>query len=247
MSRSPFGAVAAALVSATLSAAATPATLAAQRGADLRPAAAARAESESRLASALDPATRDSLREALAEARRRGLPSEPVVAKALEGVEKGAPGVRIQSAIRAILGRLQAAHDGLAPVASDAELVAGADALAAGVPRTALHELRALSPRRSTATALGVLAQLVSRGVPVARATDTVKQLLQRGGGQQQLLALERTVNGDIALGMSPDVALDLRAKAIMTGLPMAAPSVAASAADGAQALSTQNGGVRRP
>lgn len=227
---------------------AAPAPLAAQRGTAARP-AAARAETDARLASALDAETRDSLRAALLDAQRLGLPTEPVVSKALEGVEKGAPGVRIRSAIRAMLVRLQTAHEGLAPVASDAELVAGADALASGVPRSSLRELRKVSGRRSTATALGVLAQLVSSGVPVAKATDAVKALLLRGGGQQQLLALERTVNGDIALGMSPDVALDLRARAIMTGLPMAAPSAATAAGVGdASTLSTQNNGpVRRP
>ena len=240
----PFGPVAALLGAVVL---ASPATAGAQRGVDLRPTSATRAETDARLAAALDAETRDSLRQALLEARRHGLPTEPVVAKALEGVEKGAAGVNIQRAIRAMLGRLQTARDGLAPVASDAELVAGADALAAGVPRSALHDLRALSPRRSTATALGVLAQLVSRGVPVAKATDAVRALLQRGGGQQQLLALERTVNGDIALGLSPDLALDLRAKAIMTGLPLAAPGAASGGAVGdASALSTlNNGGVR--
>jgi hypothetical protein len=116
--------------------------------------------------------------------------------------------------------------------------VAGADALAAGVPITALRDLRSLSGPRSAATALGVLAQLVSRGVPVSKATEAVRLLLQRGAGQQQLLALERSVNGDIALGMSPDVALDVRSHAIMTGLPLAPPSAAAGSAVG---------GVRRP
>jgi len=223
-----------------------PASLAAQRGADLRT-AATRAETEARL-TALDPATRDSLRVVVLDAQRRGLPTEPVYAKALEGVEKGAPGERIQTAIRAMFHRLRTANDSLAPRASDAELVAGADALAAGVPSTALRELRSLSGRRSAATALGVLAQLVSRGVPVGKATDAVKQLLQRGGGQQQLLALERGVNGDVALGMLPDVALDLRSRAIMSGLPMAAPPAAAAAAVGdASGFSTQNGTPRRP
>lgn len=217
---------------------------AAQRVADAQASVAGIAPAaEARLAAALDGATRDSLDAAILEARRRGLPAGPLVAKALEGVEKGAPAERIQTAVRAMLKRLEAAGEGLAPWASDAELVAGADAIAAGVPRAALRELRKMSPRRSTATALGVLAQLVTSGVDPAKATDAVKTLLQRGG-QHQLLTLERTVNGDIAQGLSPDKAIDMRARTLITGLPLAPQGPVGEAAIG-DAMN-QSGGPTR-
>jgi hypothetical protein len=193
----------------------------------------------SRGAAALDSLTRDSLDALVAEARRRGLPAEPLYTKALEGVEKGADGARIRVAVRAMFGRLEAARAALAPAVSGAELVAGADALALGVPSTTLHQLRELFPGRSTAVPLGVLAQLVSRGVPVKQAEAAVFGLLRRGGGSQQLLVLEHSVTDDINLGMTPDAALELRSKAMILALP------AASAAGGVntEALSTQSGG----
>lgn len=197
--------------------------------------AGAQAAWEARLDSALTPRARAAVVSAVEDARRRALPTAPLLAKALEGVEKGAPEERIPSAVSALLARLIAAQAALAPPASEAELVAGADALSVGVPRDALRQLRALSGRRSATVALGVLAQLVSRGVPVRRAVEAVMVLLQRGAGPQQFLALERTVNGDMELGLAPDVALALRTRALIAGL--------STGADAGNLTSTSGGG----
>lgn len=214
------------------------------------PAAAARAQRvatpvvvAARAQTVLDPATRDSVNAIVAEAEARGLPTEPLYTKALEGVEKGADGARIRARVRALFDRLEDASAALRPAVNAAELMAGADALAAEVPRGALRELRRLSPGRSTAVPLGVLTQLVSRGVPKDQATATVLRLLRRGGGEQQLLALERSVTQDIELGLTPDAALELHSKALVVALPAAAPPSVGTTNAGTTTLSGPSAG----
>ena len=93
-----------------------------------------RAVADRRLVDGLDAAAYAAVRAAVTDAAARTLPLEPLVAKALAGVETGAPGPRVAGAVRALLGRLEAARAALAPAVGDAEVVAGADALAVGVP-----------------------------------------------------------------------------------------------------------------
>lgn len=200
---------------------------------------------------AFDGRTRAVLDALFSDAAGRGLPVEPLVAKALEGVEKGAPPVRVEGAVRALALRLDAARAALAPALSQAEVVAGADALAVGVPPDVLRGLRAASPRRSTAVALGVLAQLVSRGVPPARAAATVTELLRRGAASAQFLALDDAVQLDVASGVAPATALDVRAGALVGALGGTATTldgaVSAPASGGIGAVSGGKGNTPRP
>ena len=182
---------------------------------------AASAQSDSRLATALDRETVTAVERVVDDARSRGLPTEPLVVKALEGAVKGAPGPRIVTAVRGLVDRLATAQGALAPGATPAELVAGADALAEQVPPNVLKQLREAQPDRSVAVALGVLTQLVSKKVPVDQASKHVISLLRRDPDQQSLIALSTNVQADIAAGISPDDALDLRSKGIQSTLPL--------------------------
>lgn len=173
-----------------------------------------------RLADIPDARVRAAVSEVLTDARERGLPLEPLVAKALEGVEKQAPAVRIEAAVRAMAARLASAQGALAPRQSDAEVTAGADALAVGVPADVLQRLRVLAPRRSTAVSLGVLSQLVSRGVPTPQAAASVARLVQQRATDAQLLALGRAVQEDMSSGVSATTALALRTQALVAALP---------------------------
>jgi hypothetical protein len=87
-----------------------------------------------------------------------------------------------------------------------------------GVPPATLRELRRLSPGRSTAVALGVLAQLVSRGVPPQRAAAAVTTLVRRGARPGQLAALDAAVQADVAAGVTPARALDGRTRELADG-----------------------------
>jgi hypothetical protein len=173
-----------------------------------------------RLEGKLDGETQAAVERALDSARTRGLPVEPLVDKALEGATKRAAGPRIQAAVSALLGRLDAARDALAPNPTPRDIAAGADALAYGATRQALAAMRAIRPNESVAVPLGVLTQLVASGVPVARATRVVADLLRRGARDEQLIALNDDVRSYVAAGASPEVALDVRTRGLNAVLP---------------------------
>lgn len=175
-----------------------------------------------RLEGRLDSETRDAVLRTLDSARTRGLPTEPLVDKALEGSTKKAAGPRIQAAVSMLLLRLETARDALAPNPTPRDIAAGADALAYGATRDALRAMRAIRPNESVAVPLGVLTQLVASGVSVARATRVVSDLLRRGARDEQLIALNDDVRSYVAAGASPEVALDVRTRGLNAVLPPA-------------------------
>ena len=178
------------------------------------------AQDTARLGSRLDSATQTVVLRTVESARTRGLPVEPLVDKALEGATKRATGARIQAAVSALLRRLELARDALAPNPGPRDIAAGADALAYGATREALATMRAMRPNESIAVPLGVLTQLVAGGVPVARATRAVAELLRRGARDEQLIALNDDVRSYIAAGASPEAALDVRTRGLTAVLP---------------------------
>ncbi|MBI1808852.1 MAG: hypothetical protein HYR75_03065 [Gemmatimonadetes bacterium] len=182
--------------------------------------AASASAQDARLSLIRDDATRDAVRAQLRSATSRGLPADPFMSKALEGVAKKASTKSIRAAMAALEKRMRAAHAALAPSSDVDELAAGADALSVGVPEKALKQLRATAPGRSISVELGVLTELVARGVPVKQATKAVLDLMARGATGVQLTALGRDVQGDVAAGLKPDVALDLRGRNVLSLLP---------------------------
>jgi len=175
-----------------------------------------------RLAGKLDGETQAAVLRTLDSALTRGLPTEPLVDKALEGATKKAAGSRIQAAVSTMLVRLEAARDALAPNPGPRDIAAGADALAYGATRDALKTMRAIRPNESVAVPLGVLTQLVASGVPVTRATRVVADLMRRGARDEQLIALNEDVRSYVAAGASPEVALDVRTRGLNAVLPAA-------------------------
>ena len=112
----------------------------------------------------LDSASAANVAREIARARERGLPTEPLVAKMREGSLKRAPGPLIRTAVARLAERLDSARAGLGVSALQEELVAGADALAAGATVASLRQVRAATTR-TIAGPLGTLAQLVASGV----------------------------------------------------------------------------------
>jgi hypothetical protein len=173
-----------------------------------------------RLAGRLDPATAAEVERLVDSARAAGLPTVPLVDKALEGATKGAADARILAAVRGLAQRLGAARDALGTGASDAELVAAAGALYQGVSTKALSQLRAARARSSLALPLVVLADLIARGVPSATATAAVLDLARSDAGDAAFMALRRDVENDIANGAPPAIAAATRARGSLYGLP---------------------------
>ena len=168
----------------------------------------------------LDSATVAAIAPIVQQARAANLPLELLYAKAREGQVQRAPVARIEAAVRALAARLQTANDALAPNATAQELGAAADALKAGVPRETLREMRRTGRDGSLAVPIGVLTQLVLRGVPVEKASVQVVDLLQRGAMANHFIALDERVRADVLAGKRPDESLDLRLKGIIPNLP---------------------------
>jgi hypothetical protein len=181
----------------------------------------------------LDSATIAAIGPILQQAQAARLPLQPLYAKAREGEVRRAPLAGIESAVRSLAQRLRTANDALAPDATEQELRAAADAIKAGVPVETLRAMRKAGRDGSLAVPLGVLTQLVARGVPVEKASVQIVDLLERGAVPRNFIALDERVREDVLAGRRPDESLDLRLKGIIPNLP-----ASAATADGLQATS---------
>ena len=146
----------------------------------------------------------------LDSARTQGLPTEPLVDRALEGASKGAGGELIIGAVRRLARELSAAREAFGLESTDPEIVAGASALRAGAEPEDLETLRMLRADQSLTIAAAVLADLVAVGVPADTATGAVIGLAL-GADDVEYIAFRRNVERDIALGASPVAALGVR------------------------------------
>ena len=182
--------------------------------------ARASAQDYSRLSLIRDVTTRDLVRNLLGSAFSRGVPTDPLMSKALEGVAKRASASTIRDVMKSLEKRMRKAQDALGKDASVDEVAAGADALSIGVSDKTLKQMRNVAPRRSIALEIGVLTELVARGVGPSRASQRVLDLMARGATGVQLTTLSNDVQGDVAAGLNPEVALNLRGKGIMSLLP---------------------------
>ncbi|HEY0779683.1 MAG TPA: hypothetical protein VGD56_17070 [Gemmatirosa sp.] len=193
MSAAPFGATTAQTIAATQPPAETPAWL------------------RARLDSRLDPRTRVAVERVIDSVRASGVPSGPLVDKALEGASKRAPSEAIVRAVRGLAVDLATARQSLGGQSPAEELTAGASALRAGVDPDALRRLRQDRPGQPLVIALSVLTDLIASGVPADNATRSVLALTSKGAADEQLVAFRRDVERDIGVGAPPGVATMLR------------------------------------
>ena len=160
----------------------------------------------------LDPETRSLVVAVVDSARDAGLPLEPLIQRALEGATKGAPGMRIVTAVRRLAADLGTARTALGTRASAPELEAAVAALRAGTTPQILAHLRDV--RRPPLTmALSVLADLVASGVPADSAAAVVLALAPKAR-DADLVEFRRAVERDIALGAPPAAAAAIRLNA---------------------------------
>ncbi len=132
-------------------------------------------------------------------AQRVGLPTEPIVLRALEGHAKGIDPDRIIFALTRLRVALQAARSALGPTSSTIELTTAAAALQAGVPEQRLVELHQIRGTQSVTAPLGAYLDLVARGAEPDRAWTHVANLARRRVGDAEFGRLmprdvERTV-----------------------------------------------------
>ena len=158
----------------------------------------------------LDPETRSLVMSVVDSARAAGLPTEPIIQRALEGATKGASGARIVAAVRRLATDLGTARSALGARASAPELEAGVAALRAGASPEVLASVR--DARRPPLTmALAVLADLVASGVPADSASAVVLALAPTAR-DADLVEFRKAVERDISLGAPPGAAAAVRA-----------------------------------
>ena len=176
-----------------------------------RPASAQDAAQSERLRGSMSASAFASFNATLAAAREHGLPTEPLVSKAMEGAAKGVPGDRIASAVRDLSNRMARAQIvlragvGAKRAATSAEIVAVADALQRNVPEDVLRRLSAdAAGRASIAASSYAMADLVSQGVPVAVGVEVLTAWRARGADPASLHEVSATVERLVRQGVAP-------------------------------------------
>jgi len=174
-----------------------------------------------RLSNRLDAPTRKALSAIVDSARAQGIPVEPLMEKVYQGLAMGADGTRIVVAVRSLTFEMGNAHRVLGAVATTDELKAAASAVHAGVPAVELGKMKKQSGlRRSLTLPFTVLADIVSRGVPVAAATNAIKSLVGAGAKDKEISDFQRNVSVDIEKGAQPAAAAETRAKGAVVPNP---------------------------
>ena len=210
------------------------------------PAARAAAQ-DARLVAQLDAATQQRVSAVIERARAASLPVEPLVDKALEGARKRAPAPRIVEAVTSLAARLDSSRAALGMASTEAELVAAAAALQAGVGPHVLSQLRQERAGKSLAVPLVVLGDLVTRGVPHDTASALILLVAHEGLGDETLLAIQRDVQRDVRDGAHPATAAAIRARGAVSGASTRLRPTRGPLASGAasSAAPTATGAVR--
>ena len=94
------------------------------------------------------------------------------------------------------------------------ELIAGADAIAAGAGESSLRTLRAATTN-PIAAPIGTLAQLVASGVTPQRATEMIVSLIRKNASPAVVLALGNLVEADVASGLRAEESAIFRLRGI--------------------------------
>jgi hypothetical protein len=159
---------------------------------------------EARLRARLGPDRAAPVIEVVRSAAAQGLPTSPLVARALEGASRQADGAAILQAVRRYAAGLAAARRALGPSARPAELDAGAGALLAGMPEDSLVGLKRARPSGSLVIPLIVLSDFMARGVPPVNASGTVLAATRAGAADPALLRMRERINERIQRGEAP-------------------------------------------
>jgi hypothetical protein len=178
-----------------------------------------------RIGNRLDAPTRKALTALVDSAKAQGIPVEPLMEKVYQGLAMGADGARIVTAVRSLTVEMANAQRELGTVATADELKAAASAVHAGVPPVELGKMKKQSGlRRSLTLPFTVLADIVSRGVPVQTAVNAIRSLVGAGARDRDISEFQRNVQVDVEKGAQPQAAAETRAKGAVTTTPAARP-----------------------
>ena len=163
--------------------------------------------------SRLDPNTRFSVEVIIDSARVAGVPTRPLLLKALEGAAKHAPNSRVIAAVRSVFHAELDVRVALGSALDESEWTSAVSALQSGVPLEALAKFRGDHAGKPLTRALVVMTDLIQRGVPVNQASSAIMQLWQRGAGDGDFYGLWKNVEQDILSGQNPGTALQQRVR----------------------------------
>ncbi len=162
----------------------------------------------------LDAPSKAAMQAVLDSAKAQGIPIKPLNDLMYEGLGKGADGPRIVAAVRKLAGEMAAAQTALGTLASADEIRAAASAMHAGVPAVELGKLKKQSGlRRSLTLPFTVVADIVSRGVPVSTAINAIRSLVGAGAKDKDIGEFQKAVKEDINQGAPPAASAETRAK----------------------------------
>ncbi len=164
---------------------------------------------EGRIPSAAIPAV-DSL---IQSAAQQGLPTEPLIQKALEGGAKHVAVSRIVVAVQLSLGQLRDARDlllraGDQPPVLPAELTTVAWALRRGLPAPLIERVVAALGRPPRAAAMHAVADLVAHQFDPDSAADLIIAAVQQGVPRERLLDVATAALQQVQRGHSRTEAL---------------------------------------
>jgi hypothetical protein len=145
--------------------------------------------------------------------RPLGIPAEPIVDRALYAGVRGQSEATIIAQARTRATELATARAALAP-ARESEIIAGADAVRSGATSQTLTAMRRARPTLDLTVPIGVLADLIGRGVAADTAAAVILQLASMDMRDTELTEFRRMVDRDIALGALPTAAVAIRAEA---------------------------------
>ena len=167
-----------------------------------------------RLDGRVAPEVQRAVQEIAADAAAHGLPTEPLVQKAIEGGAKRVPPERLIAAVRTLATRLAGAAAAVraAGLATpQADVVEGAaDGLSAGLSADQVGALvRASHAPYDPALVLRVAATLAAIGVPPKQTVQLVAGMMKDGNSPSDLLGLPGAVQADVAEGATPEQAAE--------------------------------------
>lgn len=185
----------------------------------------AQTDATARARAGLDAAAAARFDATLARAEREGLPTQPLVNKALEGIAKHVPSARVIMAVEQRFESLAQARTALGAPAPPAEIEGVADAMQRGVGAQAVRTLRAQAGDDApVAVAAHVLADLQERGVPTDVALDVLSAWRTRGGRPSDLPDIPAGIDRLLRQGMGPAQAGSAVAASLRSGNAAGAP-----------------------
>lgn len=173
------------------------------------PAQSVRARLEGRVPAAAVP-TVDSL---VQTARREGLPTEPLVQKALEGGAKHAAAPRVVTAVLVSLSQLRDAHDLLVrahdePPVTPGEVTTVAWALRSGLPPRVVERLVTALPSPPRGSAVHAVADLISHHFDPDSSADLIIEAIGKGLHGERLHDVSVAALHEVQRGHTPAEAL---------------------------------------